>query len=193
MPSSSRTNGDGGYTDQQCLARCCSGTTSAARSAAPSSRTSCSSSPMSQTQLTTRPEPRETNSVIPTPFLNGDLSTLCTSQGASFVNGVCSNAACSSTARSISPAQSPARSPLSARQPFLNNQVPISSKVAGIDGLVSARSRSRTSSRPTTPAATSTATRAISKIDWQATHKDHVMGRYSQMYTINRAPTAPMC
>ena len=116
-------------------------------------------------------------------FLTGDFGALCTSQGATFVNGVCSNPAY----QLYSPVYLSGRTPASARgrrQPFLNNQVPISSKVAAAHGGFSAvRAAGRAADllhqrlRPLLPGRL--------KIDWQASQNDHIMGRYSQMYTIN--------
>ena len=46
-----------------------------------------------QTELNNTPRTAQTNTVLPAAFLTGDLSALCTSQGATFAGGVCSNTA----------------------------------------------------------------------------------------------------
>jgi hypothetical protein len=77
------------------------------------------------TEINNTPRTAQTNTLIPqTAFLSGDFSSLCTSQGATFVNGVCSNP----VYQLYQPAT--ATDP-TARAPFKNNQVPVSSKVAG--------------------------------------------------------------
>lgn len=124
------------------------------------------------------PRTGQTNTVIPeTAFLSGDFSALCTSQGASFVNGVCSNV----LYQLFQPASGTASG---ARQPFANNKVPINSKVA------SAIIASPLFTQQETQQAYYTSGYVHSyqgdlKIDWQASDKDHVSGRYSQMYTLN--------
>ena len=123
--------------------------------------------------------------MLPSAFLKGDFSQLCTSQGASFVAGVCSNAAYqiySPVYLSGPNAGQPA--PTGARQPFPNNQVPINSKVA--TALVG--SNLFTTQEETPTYYTSGYVHSYQgdlKMDWQASQRDHIMGRYTQMYTIN--------
>jgi len=113
-------------------------------------------------------------SSIPAAYRTGDFSSLCK---AGFVNGLCANAAQQlydpSTGGGV----------IAARSPFLNNQVPIRSAAAGKILALSGF-----------PAPTVTSYiqhsyvntyQGDAKIDWQASQRDHVMGRYSQMYTIN--------
>ena len=138
-----------------------------------------------QTELNNTPRTAQTNTVLPSAFLTGDLSQLCTSQGASFTGGVCSNTAYqlySPVYLSGPNAGQPA--PVSARQPFANNQVPINSKVAA--ALVG--SNLFTTQEETPTYYTSGYVHSYQgdlKIDWQASQNDHIMGRYTQMYTIN--------
>ncbi len=112
-------------------------------------------------------------SAIPAAFRTGDFSSLCT-QG--FTNGVCNNAA--------NQLYDPASSTVPAdRTPFLNNQVPIRSKVA--QALLSS------SLFPPATAGNYLSHNYVNsdqgdlKIDWQPTQNDHIMGRYSQQYVIN--------
>jgi hypothetical protein len=138
-----------------------------------------------QTELNNTPRTAQPQSVLPSAFLKGDFSQLCTSQGASFVAGVCSNPAYqiySPVYLSGPNAGQPA--PTAARQPFPNNQVPINSKVAS--ALVA--SNLFTTQEETPTYYTSGYVHSYQgdlKMDWQASQKDHVMGRYSQAYTIN--------
>ncbi len=46
-----------------------------------------------QTELNNTPRTAQTNTILPSAFLTGNLSALCTSQGATFSGGVCTNAA----------------------------------------------------------------------------------------------------
>jgi Carboxypeptidase regulatory-like domain/TonB dependent receptor/TonB-dependent Receptor Plug Domain len=126
-----------------------------------------------QTSLYNTPANTNLISTIPAAFRNGDFSSDCTG---TFVNGICSNAA----QQLYDPASS--NNP-AARTPFLNNQVPIRSSVA-----------SKMLASPLFPSATTTSYtshnyvnsyQGDAKIDWQPTQNDHIMGRYSQMYTIN--------
>ncbi|MGA9981932.1 MAG: TonB-dependent receptor [Acidobacteriaceae bacterium] len=138
-----------------------------------------------QTELNNTPRTAQTNTVLPAAFLTGDLSALCTSQGATFAGGVCSNTAYqlySPVYLSGPNAGQPA--PVASRQPFPNNQVPINSKVAS--SLVA--SKLFTTQEETPTYFTSGYVHSYQgdmKIDWQASQSDHITGRYSQMYTIN--------
>ena len=130
-----------------------------------------------QGAINNTPKTPQTNSVIPTPYLSGDFSALCTSQNATFVNGVCSNPAL----QLYMPA---ANTTPGSRTPFLNNQVPISSKVAS--AIVASPLFAQQEGQQTyNTAGYVHSYQGDMKIDWQASPKDHVMGRYSQMYTIN--------
>jgi len=136
-------------------------------------------------ELNNTPRTPETNTVLPAAFLTGDLSALCTQVGGSFVGGVCSN----NEGQIYSPVyltgpNAGQVAPLNDRQPFPNNQIPISSSVA-----------SKLVASPLFAAQEETSTYYTSgyvhsyqgdiKIDWQATDKDHIMARYSQMHTLN--------
>ena len=138
-----------------------------------------------QTELNNTPRTAQTNTVLPSAFLTGDLSALCTSQGANFVGGICSNPAYqlySPVYLSGPLAGQPA--PVNARQPFANNQVPINSKVAG--ALVASKLFTGQEETPTYyQSGYVHSYQGDLKIDWQASQRDHIMGRYSQMYTIN--------
>jgi hypothetical protein len=129
-------------------------------------------------ELYNTPRTGETNTVLPeAAFVKGDFSTLCTSQGASFVNGVCSNP----VYQLYQPASGAAAG---TRQPFLNNQVPISSKVASsiIASPLFAQQEEQMNYYEKSYVHSY---QGDAKIDWEASEKDHVTGRYSQMYTIN--------
>jgi len=130
-----------------------------------------------QVAINNTPATPQTNTIIPTPYLSGNFGNLCTSQGASFVNGVCSNP----TLQLYMPA---AGTTPGARTPYKNNVVPISSKVAS--AIVGSSQFAQQEGQLNY--ATSGSVHAYQgdmKIDWQASPRDHIMGRYSQMYTIN--------
>jgi hypothetical protein len=130
-----------------------------------------------QGAINNTPGTPQTNTVIPTPYLSGDFSNLCTSQGATFVNGVCSNPAL----QLFTPS---ANATPGNRTPYLNNKVPISSKVAS--NIVSSPLFAQQEQQQSYFTAGHVHQyQGDVKIDWQASPKDHVMGRYSQMYTIN--------
>jgi hypothetical protein len=118
------------------------------------------------------------NTITDPSFIKGDFSSLCTSQGAAFVNGVCSNHALQlyQPASGTSPAS---------RTPFLNNKVPINSSVASKIVASPLFAQQELQSTYYTNGFVH-AWQGDLKIDWQASAKDHVSGRYSQMYTINK-------
>ncbi|MGB7137428.1 MAG: TonB-dependent receptor, partial [Acidobacteriaceae bacterium] len=138
-----------------------------------------------QGEVNNTPRTAQTNTVLPSAFVTGDFSALCTSQGGSFVSGVCSNPAYQLYSPTyLSGPNAGQVAPLNARQPFPNNQVPINSKVAG--ALV--KSNLFTTQEETPTYFTSGYVHSWQgdlRMDWQATQNDHIMGRYSQMYTIN--------
>ncbi len=139
-----------------------------------------------QTELNNTPRTAQTNSIIPTSYLTGDLGALCTSQGAAFVGGVCSNAAYQLYSPVyLTGANAGQVAPLGSRQPFLNNQVPINSKVAAAM-VASPLFAQQFEQQSYYTSGYVHAYQGDVKIDWQASDKDHVMGRYSQMYTINQ-------
>ena len=130
-----------------------------------------------QVAMNNTPKTAQSNSVIPSAYLAGNFAALCTSQGATFVNGVCSNPLYQlyQPAAGTNPAN---------RLPFLNNQVPISSKVAA--SLVnSSLFQQQEEQQNYYSSGYVHAYQGDMKIDWQASPKDHISGRYSQMYTIN--------
>jgi hypothetical protein len=130
--------------------------------------------------INSTPKTAETNSSIPSTqlgFLTGDFSVVCTSLGATFVDGVCSNPAGQlyQPTAGVSPG---------ARQPFANNQVPINSAVA--QKLIASPYFTAQEEQQTYYTTSYIhAWQGDGKIDWQPTQNDHVMGRYSQAYTIN--------
>ncbi|HEY4010160.1 MAG TPA: carboxypeptidase regulatory-like domain-containing protein [Acidobacteriaceae bacterium] len=132
-----------------------------------------------QGMINNTPATANTNTTIPQQaFLTGDFSSLCTSQGASFVDGVCSNPRLQlyQPASSVDPGS---------RQPFANNQVPISSTVAA--SLVASPLFKQQELQNTYYTSGYVHTwQGDVKIDWQPSAKDHIAGRYSQMYSINQ-------
>jgi hypothetical protein len=140
-----------------------------------------------QSELNNTPRTAQTNSIIPQAYLKGDLGALCTSQGASFVGGVCSNAAFQLYSPTYLTGPNAGQvAPLGSRQPFLNNQVPLSSKVAS--AMVSSPLFAQQFEQQNYYTSGYVHSyQGDAKIDWQASEKDHVMGRYSQLYTINES------
>jgi hypothetical protein len=130
-----------------------------------------------QVAINNTPKTSQTNSVIPAPFLSGNFGLLCTSQGAAFVSGVCSNPVYQLYMPSTGAAPG-------SRTPYPNNMVPISSKVASAIVASSLFSQQEEQLNYYTSGSVH-AYQGDMKIDWQASPKDHVMGRYSQMYTLN--------
>jgi Carboxypeptidase regulatory-like domain/TonB dependent receptor len=110
---------------------------------------------------------------IPAPYRTGDFSAECT---AGFSNGICTNPA----QQLYDPASS--NTP-SARTPFLNNQVPIRSKVAG--NLLSSSLFPSAATATYLQHSYVNSYQGDAKIDWQPSQSDHIMGRYSQQYVIN--------
>ncbi len=130
-----------------------------------------------QGAINNTPATPQTNTVIPSQYLGGNFANLCTSQGATFVNGLCSNPVLQLYMPS-------ANSAPGSRTPYLNNQVPVSSKVAA--AIVASPLFAQ--QEQTQNYATSGYVHSYQgdlKMDWQVSPKDHLMGRYSQMYTIN--------
>jgi Carboxypeptidase regulatory-like domain len=132
------------------------------------------------TSINNTPRTAQTNTLIPdTGFLSGNFASLCTSQGATFVNGICSNP----VYQLYQPASG---TNASARVPFMNNQVPVNSKVAAaIVGSPLFKNQEETLNYYTSGFVH--AYQGDLKIDWQPTASDHVMGRYSQQYVINES------
>jgi hypothetical protein len=130
-----------------------------------------------QGMINNTPATPQTNTVIPSQYLSGNFANLCTSQGATFVSGLCTNPVLQLYMPS-------ANSAPGARTPYLNNQVPVSSSVASsIVGSPLFAQQEQQQNYATSGYVHSY--QGDVKIDWQASPKDHVMGRYSQMYTIN--------
>jgi hypothetical protein len=138
-----------------------------------------------QTELNNTPRTAQTNTILPSAFIKGDFTQLCTSQGASFVSGVCSNTAYQLYSPVyLSGPNAGQVAPVASRQPFPNNQVPINSKVAS--ALVASNLFTTQEETPTYyQSGYVHSYQGDMKIDWQASQNDHIMGRYSQMYTIN--------
>jgi hypothetical protein len=152
-----------------------------------------------QTEYNNTPATSQTNTVIPGAFLTGNLAALCTNDGFGGQfngSGTCidqtgPNANKASAAQLYSPvylsgpnAGQPA--PVGSRQAFANNQVPINSKVAGalVASPLFAQQEEQLNYKT---AGYVHSYQGDVKIDWQASEKDHVMGRYSQMYTLNNS------
>lgn len=111
---------------------------------------------------------------IPTAFRTGDFSALCTSGFSA--SGVCNTL--SEQLYNPFTGTSP-----TTRQPYPNNQVPVSSSAAQKilssslfpgAGITSYLQRNFVNSY-----------QGDAKVDWQLSDKDHIMGRYSQQYVIN--------
>jgi hypothetical protein len=130
-----------------------------------------------QGMINNTPATPQTNTIIPSSYLTGNFANLCTSQGATFINGVCSNLEYQlfKPASGVTPGS---------RTPFVNNQVPISSTVAQNIVNSSLFKQQETQQNYETSGYVHSYQGDI-KLDWQASPKDHVMGRYSQMYTLN--------
>ena len=125
------------------------------------------------------PRTAQTNSVIPAPYISGDFAQLCTSQGAAFVAGVCSNP----LYQLYQPA---AGTNPSARKPFLNNKVPIASSVAQ-KLVVSPLFLQQETQQTYNTSGYIHSWQGDLKMDWRPTERDWFSGRYSQMYTINES------
>jgi hypothetical protein len=138
------------------------------------------------TEYNNTPRTANTNTTIPPAFLTGNLGALCTSQpGATFVNGVCSDQALQLYSPTYLTGPNAGQvAPLGARQPFLNNMVPINSKVAG--AMVASPLFAQQFEQQTYfTSGYVHSYQGDAKIDWQASPNDHIMGRYTQAYTIN--------
>ena len=127
-----------------------------------------------QTSLFDTPANSVAFAPVPAAFRTGDFSSLCT---AGFTaGGICTN----SSQQLYNPFSS--NNPTT-RTPYLNNQVPIQSMAA--QNILSSS---------LFPAADQTSYlqqnyvnsyQGDFKVDWQASEKDHIMGRWSQQYVIN--------
>jgi Carboxypeptidase regulatory-like domain/TonB dependent receptor/TonB-dependent Receptor Plug Domain len=112
-------------------------------------------------------------SPIPAAFRTGDFSSICTT---GFTGGLCNTP----NEQLYDPASS---ATAAGRTPFLNNQVPIRSAAA-----TSLLASSLFPSASTTSYLQHNYVNTYQgdlKIDWQASKNDHLMGRYSQEYTVN--------
>jgi hypothetical protein len=130
-----------------------------------------------QGMINNTPATPQTNTIIPTSYLSGNFANLCTSQGATFTNGLCSNP----VFQLYMPASA---STPGTRTPYLNNQVPVSSKVASAVVASPLFLQQEQNLNYATSGYVHSYQGDV-KIDWQASPRDHVSGRYSQMYTIN--------
>jgi hypothetical protein len=130
-----------------------------------------------QGAINNTPRSPQTNVTIPSAYLSGNLSGFCTNNGGTFISGVCSNPMYQiyQPSSGVSPAN---------RTPFLNNQVPISSSVAG-KIVASSVFQQQVEQQSYYTSGYIHSYQGDVKIDWQASPKDHVSGRYSQMHTIN--------
>ena len=130
-----------------------------------------------QGMINNTPATPQTNTVIPSAYLTGNFANLCTSQGATFVNGLCTNPALQLFAPS-------ANTVPGSRTPYANNKVPVSSAVASSIVASPLFAQQELQQNYATSGFVHSYQGDV-KIDWQASPKDHVMGRYSQMYTLN--------
>jgi hypothetical protein len=140
-----------------------------------------------QTAIDNTPRTGQTNTLIPTPFLTGNLGQVCTNLGASFEGGICSNPAgqlYSPVYLSGPNAGQPA--PLGSRPAFQNNQIPLNSKVAAAMVASPLFTQQFEQQNYFTSGYVHTYQGDV-KIDWQASQNDHISGRYSQMHTINES------
>jgi hypothetical protein len=138
------------------------------------------------TEINNTPATPQTNNVIPQAYLAGNFSALCTGSGATFVNGVCSNTSLQLYSPTLlsGPNAGQVAPTVASRQPFPNNMVPINSKVAA--ALIASPLFAAQETQQTYQTAGYVhSSQGDAKIDWEASEKDHVMGRYSQMYTIS--------
>jgi hypothetical protein len=125
-----------------------------------------------ETSLYDQPRTANNNNTYTNAYLGGDLGVLCTSQGAHFINSICSN-----TAYQLYDPDSPTRAP------FVNNVVPVRSQIAA--KIVGSPQFASQFTNPVYYTSNTTSDyQGDAKIDWEATQRDHVMGRYTQMYTI---------
>jgi hypothetical protein len=132
-----------------------------------------------ETSLFDQPATSQTQTVIPySSWFSGDLSSLCVDNGGSFTgpNGTCVGG----TGQQLympAPGVAPG-----ARMPIPNNKVPINSAVASkLVALSQFQSQMTTGSYLTSGFTHNS--QGDAKIDWQPSDKDHIMGRYSQMFT----------
>jgi len=140
-----------------------------------------------QTEINNTPATGQTNTTIPAAFLTGNFGALCTSQGAAFVNGVCSNAAYQLYSPTYLTGPNAGQvAPLAARQPFTNNQVPINSKVAAAI-VASPQFAAQEEQVNYFTSGYVHSSQGDAKIDFTPTQNDHISGRYSQMYTLNES------
>lgn len=138
-----------------------------------------------QSEINNTPRTGNTNTLIPTPYLAGNLGQVCTNLGATFVSGVCSNPA----GQLYSPvyltgANAGQVAPLGSRPAFLNNQIPLNSKVAAAM-VASPFFTQQFEQQNYFTSGYVHSYQGDVKIDWQASPNDHISGRYSQMHTLN--------
>jgi hypothetical protein len=132
------------------------------------------------------PKTEESNSVIPSAYLAGNFGGLCAAAGGSFnTSGLCS----------VASAQlyDPYSGSIGNRKPIPNNNLAayVPTAKTGI-GFSSAAQKILSSSiftgsvqQPTYFTTNSiNSYQGDAKIDWQATEKDHIMGRWTQMHTM---------
>ncbi|MGA2888994.1 MAG: TonB-dependent receptor [Terracidiphilus sp.] len=138
-----------------------------------------------ETSIYNQPATTQNNQLIPTAFLTGDLSSLCTAPtvGGTFNgNGICSVA----SGQLYSPyanGVSGAPAAFGSRPAIPNNKVPMSSTVASkLIALPAFTQQFETSAYK--QSGFTHDYQGDMKIDWQPSANDHIMGRYSQMYTL---------
>ncbi len=127
----------------------------------------------------------------PTPYTvftaaerQGDFSQFCTSAGGTFQGGICSKPA----GQLYNPRSS---STVQGRQPFLNNQIPASLFNASAVKILSSPlypeplNAQNTGNQVNLTHSYTNGDQGDLRIDWAATAKDHVYGRYSQQSVVN--------
>lgn len=126
-----------------------------------------------------QPATAQSQTIIPyTAWFTGDLSSLCTEQGGSFTGpgGICTGG---SGQQLYMPASG---TNYMSRTPIAGNQVPINSSVAAKLVALSQFQSQATSQNYKTSGYTHDYQGDV-KLDWQPSQNDHVMARYSQLYT----------
>ncbi len=131
------------------------------------------------------PKTEQSNNVIPAAYLTGDFGGLCTAAGGAFNGGVCS----------VASAQlyDPYSGSIGNRTPIPNNNLAKYVPTA-TDGIAFSKAATNIFSssifqnsmqQPTYFTSNSiNVYQGDAKIDWQASEKDHVMGRWTQMHTM---------
>jgi hypothetical protein len=141
-----------------------------------------------QSTLYSVPNTEQSNTTVPSAFLAGNFGADCTSAGGSFVGGICTVAS--------GQLYDPYSGNYGSRTPIPNNNLAAYAATATDGFALSKAAQSIVTSSVFTNSIqqanyyTSSSINAYqgdAKIDWQATEKDHVMGRWTQMHTMYTA------